>query len=358
MLRSSVGANLIDPFSRGVAAGALLIFAVAVLRGGAGGRAKGVTLSCALSLGAWLITESPALWESFGQSYLLLLPAYPVAGLFWLFVVAVFDDRPLRATDLAPAVLMGVSGVIMGPGPPPLDPLWIARNIAAGLLCLHAGVLVAKGWRGDLLETRRGLRGPLLGLTALFGVLQTLNAFALRADPDGPWLGLTVGEPYGGAILAAIVLAITALFVQVAPGLFEQRRSAGLPDGRLEAADRLLLEKIDGLMAAEIWRQEGLTIGRLATELGEGEHRVRRLINQRLGHRNFAEFINAHRIEAAKQRLADPAQARTTISTIAFDLGFGSLGPFNRAFRTATGATPTRWRGEALRALLNTGEAG
>jgi AraC-like DNA-binding protein len=351
-------ANLIDPFSRGVAAGALLIFAVAVLRGGAGSRAKGVTVACAISLAAWLITESPALWDSFDRSSLLLLPAYLVAGLFWLFIVAVFEDRPLRWTDLGPAALMGVSGVIMGPGPPPLDPLWIARNVMAGLLCLHAGVVVAKGWRGDLLEARRGLRGPLLGLTALFGIFQTVNAFVLRADPEGPWLGLTVGEPYGGAILAAMVLAITALFVQAAPGLFEQRRAAGLPDGRIEAADRLLLEKINGLMAAEIWRREGLTIGQLAAELGEGEHRVRRLINQRLGHRNFAEFINAHRVAAAKRRLADPTQARTTIAVIAFDLGYGSLGPFNRAFLAVTGATPTRWRSEALRASLDIAKVG
>ena len=33
---------------------------------------------------------------------------------------------------------------------------------------------------------------------------------------------------------------------------------------------------------------------------------------------------------------------------IAFDLGYGSLGPFNRAFRAATEVTPTEWRRQAL----------
>jgi len=73
-----------------------------------------------------------------------------------------------------------------------------------------------------------------------------------------------------------------------------------------------------------------------------------RLTNQRLGHRNFADFVNSHRIEAAKARLADPAHAAETVAQIAFDLGYGSLGPFNRAFRAATGATPTAWRRRAL----------
>jgi AraC-like DNA-binding protein len=58
--------------------------------------------------------------------------------------------------------------------------------------------------------------------------------------------------------------------------------------------------------------------------------------------------VNSYRIEAAKRRLADPAEARSTVAAIAFDLGYGSLGPFNRAFRIATGSTPTEWRREAL----------
>jgi AraC-like DNA-binding protein len=105
------------------------------------------------------------------------------------------------------------------------------------------------------------------------------------------------------------------------------------------------LEKLATLMGeGEAWRREGLTIGDLAAELGVPEHRLRPLINDHLDFRNFAAFVNAHRIDAAKRVLADPEQARTTIAAIAFDLGFGSLGPFNRAFKEATGVTPTEYR--------------
>ena len=78
--------------------------------------------------------------------------------------------------------------------------------------------------------------------------------------------------------------------------------------------------------------------------------RLRRLINGGLGHRNFADFVGAHRIAAARAALADPANARASISALAFDLGYASLGPFNRAFKDATGQTPSEWRQAALAA--------
>ena len=107
-----------------------------------------------------------------------------------------------------------------------------------------------------------------------------------------------------------------------------------------EALDRLMAE-VD---QRQIWREEGLTIGALATRLAIPEYQLRRLINEGLGYRNFTAFINERRIAAAKQMLSDPAARRSTVATIAFEVGFASLGPFNRAFRDATGHTPTEWR--------------
>ncbi len=352
-------ATLLDPFVRGIAAGGVVMLAGGTWRSAVSRQTKIVTLLTSLSIATWLITESGALWGAFDRSYLLLLPAYPIAGMFWLFIVTVFEDRPIGRLHLLPPILMGISGVIMGPGPAPYDPLWIARNVAAGLLALHAGFVVAKGWRGDLLEARRGLRALLLGLLVIFAVLQTLIAFAYRLDPAGPWLALTVGELHGGIILAVLILLVAGSFLQVSPSLFGGARpQIVMQDARAEAVDRQLLQKVNDLMATEIWRQERLTIGEVAGQLGETEHRIRRLINQRLGHRNFADFVNGYRIAAAKQRLADPAEARATISAVAFDLGYGSLGPFNRAFRAVTGSTPTEWRRDALAALASSPKSG
>jgi AraC-like DNA-binding protein len=93
-----------------------------------------------------------------------------------------------------------------------------------------------------------------------------------------------------------------------------------------------------------IYRHEGITIGTLATKLAVPEYRLRRLINQQLGYRNFNVFLNDHRIEEVKAALADPSQAEVPVITIAMDAGFQSLGPFNRAFKATTGVTPSEYR--------------
>ena len=105
-----------------------------------------------------------------------------------------------------------------------------------------------------------------------------------------------------------------------------------------------------------VWREEGLSIGALAQRLNVPEHRLRRAINQGLGHRNFSSFINAARIEAAKAELRDPIKANRTVLEIAYTVGFASLGPFNRAFRAETGQSPTEYRRDAPLAT-ETGDA-
>ena len=72
-----------------------------------------------------------------------------------------------------------------------------------------------------------------------------------------------------------------------------------------------LLRRLEHLMVVErAYRREGLTIGSLSAELGVPEYRLRQLINEGLGHRNFNAFLNRYRIEEAKAALADPEQGR------------------------------------------------
>ncbi|MHA3914455.1 helix-turn-helix domain-containing protein [Halovulum sp. GXIMD14793] len=87
-----------------------------------------------------------------------------------------------------------------------------------------------------------------------------------------------------------------------------------------------------------------MTVGDLAEAVGVPEHRLRATINGHLGHRNFTSSINSHRIAAAKDALSAPENARKTVLEIAFDTGFASLGPFNRAFRAEAGQSSTEFR--------------
>jgi AraC-like DNA-binding protein len=109
-------------------------------------------------------------------------------------------------------------------------------------------------------------------------------------------------------------------------------------------AEHVLKLKLDAAMTGGLYRNSGLTIGALAEQLGVPEHRLRALVNQRMGYRNFSAFLNAHRIADARAWLGDPEKVDLPVLTIAMDLGYGSLAPFNRAFRDATGQTPSEYR--------------
>ncbi len=96
------------------------------------------------------------------------------------------------------------------------------------------------------------------------------------------------------------------------------------------------------------YRTPALTIAALAEQLSTPEHRLRALINKQLGHRNFSSFLNGYRINEAKEKLANRDLVDLPILTIAMDLGYNSLAPFNRAFRAETGQTPSDFRKSAI----------
>ncbi len=105
-----------------------------------------------------------------------------------------------------------------------------------------------------------------------------------------------------------------------------------------------VLSLINQAMERELWRRESLTIGEIAEEIAVSEHRLRDAINRELGYRNFPAFINGYRINAAQHALVAPTNARRTILEIAYECGFASLGPFNKAFRAQTGTSPRDYR--------------
>ena len=269
-------------------------------------------------------------------------------GLFWPLAYALFaDERRFSVHRLWPAaglvVLWGIARVL------PEDicrPFWLVFNLASVGLVLHALSVIWRGWRGDLVVERRRLRGPVM--VAAAGYMLLLSAQDVAWATGLPWF-------YTSGLSQALVLAVLAVAASVVllrplPLLVEAPaervdRPASPPSLDLSPADRLVLARLETAMDQdEVWRGEDLSITALAALVGAPEHRLRKLINGVLGHRNFADYVNGRRVEAAKAALAAPDLALKSISTIAYDLGFASLGPFNRAFRAATGVTPTEWR--------------
>ncbi len=89
-----------------------------------------------------------------------------------------------------------------------------------------------------------------------------------------------------------------------------------------------------------------ITLHGLAQTLEIQAAHLSRLLNDLLG-RNFYEFINRYRVEAAKGRLSGPGAAQDKLIAVAFDCGFNSLATFNRVFKEMTGLTPSEYRKSA-----------
>jgi AraC-like DNA-binding protein len=289
------------------------------------------------------------------------------AVLFWLFARSLFDDafmlKPAHLIAWLAVVALGLLffAVVVMPQQHTLTAFPLAVAVAMRwtpiVFAALAVAAAASQWRADLVERRRRLRGFILVTGTAYTVL---TALARLASDDGRMAAWMSGLDVAWMLLMVGTVAVRLLRVgdsellpvpqrlgapSVAPeataALDTPPAAGAAPD---PAEDRLAAELHRVMTLERAYRQEDLTVASLARLLGSPEYRLRRLINQRLGHRNFNAYVNAFRIEEAQRWLADPGQREAPILTLALDAGFGSVGPFNRAFKAATGMTPSEFR--------------
>lgn len=348
-------ASILEVLTRGGAVGAFIGVAIAITRPPlTPARVTGV-LFC-LAAAAHTLTQHPAIEPALGFAWPAVW-AFSVmgAGLFWAFATELFGDRPrLEPVRFAPAALLLAIGtaVWLADGAY-TNGFLLAHNLVGAALMIHVLIVIWSGWRNDLVESRRRLRGPVLAAAALYAVaviaVQTSEIFWGSAHALSP-LAAIVLFLLGLAGIGALLQADLDLFAPAA----EPRPMTPVsePTPAPSGDDVRITQKLDRLMGEErAYREEALTITALALKLGVPEYKLRRLINRQLGHRNFSAYLNQWRLADAKESLADPGQRDVPISTIGLDAGFQSLGPFNRAFKAETGLTPSEFRSKALGAV-------
>ncbi len=86
-----------------------------------------------------------------------------------------------------------------------------------------------------------------------------------------------------------------------------------------------------------------LTLAEVAEALHTNPRYLSQVINE-LGERNFMDFINQHRVEAAKEILTSSAYRHITIHAIAQEVGFHSRSAFYASFKKIAGQTPSEFR--------------
>lgn len=84
---------------------------------------------------------------------------------------------------------------------------------------------------------------------------------------------------------------------------------------------------------------QSLSAGMVAQRHGITQRYVHKLFEQ--DGTTFSAFVIARRLERARGMLADPQYAERTISSIAYEAGFGDLSYFNRTFKRRFGETPS-----------------
>ncbi|MDE0942267.1 MAG: helix-turn-helix domain-containing protein [Alphaproteobacteria bacterium] len=301
---------------------------------------------------------------------------FGAALFFYLMSRAVFDDqfrlRPWHAVILLTMEAMGFWHRYGGPPAAitsagevsffaSFDPGQIALVLHQMLslgLTLAALILALTGKAADLVEARRHLRTIFVAISGIYILVVLGIEILLRDQQPGQMLEmlniaaifcLTFGFALTLTQLKPMALPPSPVEASISTTTTTPEKLDEPPDGTENlvagrAEDALLAALKSALEADLVYRVEGLSIRQLAQRLGTQEYRLRRLINGRMGHRNFNEFLIRYRIDEVRARFADPGATALPILTIALESGFSSLGPFNRAFKDITGMTPRAYR--------------
>ncbi len=115
-------------------------------------------------------------------------------------------------------------------------------------------------------------------------------------------------------------------------------RKEKLPIASVEASPDLLTRIQQGMEVKQLYLRQNLNIEEFAKQVGIHYREVSAIINKHFD-TNFFEFVNAYRVNRAKEMLVDPQFADTTILDILLESGFNSKSAFHRFFKRYTGMT-------------------
>ncbi|MCB9352417.1 MAG: helix-turn-helix transcriptional regulator [Lewinellaceae bacterium] len=281
--------------------------------------------------------------------YFFLIAAFGLPYVFWLFSRSIFDDgfrlRPWMIWLGGMVVVLQFFFFFLNNSfhseiPQPVFKVIRILQYAISLTFVILGISAALvGREADLINSRFKFRNSFILLTAIL-ISLTLLAEIVFQDEEVPiWLELIQKLTFAG-----LTFYFAFRRLEIKPNFFMESETSP-PVIQSVSIDGALLERLNDQMEVQkIWKTDGLTIRQLAEELEVKEYRLRQAINQHLGFRNFNDYLHSYRIEESCSMLSDPQKKDLTILEIAYEVGYKSIAPFNKAFKEITGVTPTEWR--------------
>ncbi len=214
--------------------------------------------------------------------------------------------------------------------------------VACGLLLYF----LWRSWRvlHQEVRTRSWLGELVKGLTLFYVVAAiepVLNPTYL--PPRAPRFYLTA------YVLPLLVYALTWV------ALFREKLSfAPKPPPALPVSPWQLEQVRLAMTTQKHYRNPDLTLASLAQSLGLTANQVSRIINTGFN-QSFADFVNTHRVNDVKQRMAAGEAEHVTLLGLALDAGFASKSTFNRVFKEMTGFTPKEYEKKSQNVLRDDG---
>jgi AraC-like DNA-binding protein len=285
---------------------------------------------------AYLVVESVQNSVIF---HLLLVGPFLLPMALWMLSKSLFNDDVLQRKllfGIAAAVLV-VNYLINYWGHTMPGLRAVVGKVVALVFVVLALMESQRGKADDLDETRLQWRRYFIYLIGSVVFLTLIAELGLKKESQLAFQSLQ----------RVIILSINTLFL-----VLNYRHHSHLlskPNKKPEVVNHALVDRIQNIMNVEcLYRQEKLSIGELADKLQVQEYKLRQTINQELAYRNFLDFLNSYRINEATVLLKDASKKDLTVQEICYQVGFNSLGPFNRAFKDTTDTTPSAYRKKHL----------
>lgn len=283
--------------------------------------------------------------------FILLVPTLALPYIFWMYCRIIFSD----SFELNTKIYFGLAGFIAVQSLLFLA-VYSADNLSLdnssfwkllprfnSMLFVILGIWeVARNKSVDVINSRLQYREVIIFFTAFIIIATLLSELTFSTQTTPIWL--IIAQKLG--IFGLITYALLRHF-KFSKEFYLESKSKPEQSNFLKT-DHSLMENLKELMMHKKWKTEGLTIHQLASDMNVKEYKLRQAINYQLDFRNFNDFVNSYRIAEAKTILSDPDKKDVNIQEIAYDLGYNSISPFNKAFKAATGVTPTEWRKAAI----------